>query len=304
MKIAVIYNTCGISGNEMVDYYISAIQSLLNQQFNNFRIIISSCLNNTQTRQTLINNFGDKCSYNWIDDKLPVNVTFNHSCQKAYQSFGEFDSYLYIDSGIIFDNENAFSIMYDLLKSGPYGIVSALANNDNATEYAFGWYRPNTDFIIPVGKAINGHVLLFDKSIFHNYEQRCMPDIFASFCSESVLSFVCAALQKKWIISKDLYLPHLKGVDGASSGFYPYNVIPHWHLFKSKRPMQEICNDPLGKEVGFGYEECNNICMHNPECFDKNGFAKDPRLIDFLKNNIFIQNELFNYNDISYQFIK
>lgn len=299
----VVYNTCGISGSEKVDYYITAIQALLEQNFPYFRIVISSCLNNEHTRNTLQATFGNRCSYNWIDEKLPVNLTFNHSCQQATNYFDNFDSYLYIDSGMLFDRPDAFRIMHDLLRSGPYGIVSALANNDNATEYAFGWYRPSEDFVIPVGQAINGHVMLFDRSIYTTYKNRCMPDIFASFCSESVLSFLCAAIKKKWVISSKLYLPHLKGCDGASSGFYPHGLIPHWHLFKSARPMQEICLDEEGKRLGFGYEECNKICMHDPNAFDEEGYAKYPELVDFLKDNIFIQDELFDYNNVNHRFI-
>ena len=139
MKLLAVFNTCGISGRENVSSYIASIKNILNQDFDDFRVLISSCKNNKQTQQALISEFGDSVSYNFINEPLPINVTFNLSCQKATETFGEIDTYLYIDSGIDFgSNKNVLKSLYDLHKSGSYAITAARTDTDSGT---FLWFN-------------------------------------------------------------------------------------------------------------------------------------------------------------------
>ena len=91
MKIAAIFNTCGISGRENVGNYITSIRNILDQDFDDFRVAISSCKNNKDTQNTLKEELGDSISYNFINEPLPVNVTFNHTCQKMTEAFGDIE---------------------------------------------------------------------------------------------------------------------------------------------------------------------------------------------------------------------
>ena len=82
-KILVVYNTCGISGKENSDYYVRFIQSIIDQDFDSFDIVVSSCLNSEETRNKLLNKFSGKVKFNFVDERHPVNVTFNHSVMKS-----------------------------------------------------------------------------------------------------------------------------------------------------------------------------------------------------------------------------
>ena len=53
MKLSAIYNTCGISGRENVGSYITSIRNILDQDFDDFRVAISSCKNNKETQEAL-----------------------------------------------------------------------------------------------------------------------------------------------------------------------------------------------------------------------------------------------------------
>jgi hypothetical protein len=54
-------------------------------------------------------------------------------------------------------------------------------------------------------------------------------------------------------------------------------------------------------DVGFGYEELQNIFIHNKELYDENNQHKNPKiLLDFLKKSIFLSNEEFDYNNIKH----
>lgn len=315
-NLLIIYNTCGISGQENVNYYIEAISSLLNQRNNKHKILISGCLNNEESKRKLKNAFGDSINYNFIDEKLPVNVTFNKSVQEAVKKFGKFEGYLYIDSGINFLHDNrAVEKLYDLHSSGFYAMTSSRTNTDAGT---FLWFQQGKDqhdesgqeilfkdnhLVIPIGKTVNLHCQIFDNSLFEAFNGRLMPDIFASHCTESIFSYLCAAVRKKFIVHKDVIASHLTGMDGASSGFRPeWNSFPPWqHTFRTPAPqtINNIISDPEAYECGFGYEECQNILSHNPQKYLEDGSCIDPdRLKIFLQKNVFLTNDYLDYEQI------
>ena len=56
-KILAVYNTCGISGRENLEDYISSIELILDQDFDSFDLVISSCLNEKATIDSLLDKF-------------------------------------------------------------------------------------------------------------------------------------------------------------------------------------------------------------------------------------------------------
>ena len=138
-KLLVVYNTCGFSGREHVDWYIDCINNLLNQDFEDFRLVISSCGNRLPAIKKLVETFKDKVSYNFINDRITVNQSFNHTVKKCVEELGEFEGYLYVDSGInVRDNKNVLSEAYKLFKSSNYGMVTIQASNDNGFKQWIG----------------------------------------------------------------------------------------------------------------------------------------------------------------------
>ena len=320
MKLLVVYNTCGISKRENISNYITSINNILSQEFDDFRVAVSSCKNSKDTQQALTSEFGDSITYNFINEPLPINVTFNHTCQKATEVFNNIDGYLYIDSGVDFGNQkNILNSLYDLHKSGPYGITAARTDTDSGT---FLWFNEgeklgdesgqkklfrNGHLTLPIGKAVNAHCQIFSKEMFEAFEGRPWADIFASECSESIFTFCTASVNQKIIIHKDVMVSHNVNMDGASSGFKPHEQsLPPWqHLFRSRKSMPEIISDPEALASGFGYEECQKILMHDDSKYDNNGFCLDPdRLKKFIRENIFIPQKLLNYKEIFHKFIK
>jgi len=321
-KLLVTFNTCGLGGRENVDFYISSLESILKQNFDNYKVIISSCCNTQNTKNQLKNHFNNKLSYNFIDYVVPVNVSFNQTVQKSVDFFGEFDGYVYVDSGITFDNDiNVLSKLYDLHISNNCAMTSARIDTDAGT---WLWYKEGQNqhdesgqeslfrdghFEIPVGKTTNLHVQLFDNSIYQNFNKKIVPDIFASHCTESVFSFICAALKKKFYIHKDVFLRHNTSMDGASSGFRPErHSFPPWqHTFALPSPetILNLINNPEAKECGFGYEECQNVLLHDPDKFDENGYAKKPeKLKEFILKNVYLSDNILDYSQIESDFIE
>lgn len=317
MKIAIIYNICGIGNRENDDYYISSIQSILDQNLDQSKVVVSSCLNSQDSIDRLIKVFGDEISISWILDKVPVNVSFNQAVRQSIKKFGEFEGYLYVDSGCNFNSQapNTIQELYSVLNSGPIGMVSARTNTDTGYPVWLGIGSHDNDSIgfneyfrnllghytIPLGKCINLHCQLFSHEIYKAY-QNVLPDIFAGQCSESVLSFVNAAISKNWLIHKDIEIEHQTGLDVPSVGFSPPAWIqstgrPNWdHPFIIDSILPRIRG---GLKYGLGYEEIQSVAMHDETKFDINGYALDIKLKEYIKNNLFLQKNEFDYNKIN-----
>lgn len=303
----VVYNTCGFGRYEKVDWYIDCLKNILNQEFDGFEVVLSSCGNSIPVIKKLLETFGNKISYNLINERITVNQSFNHTVQQCVQRLGKFDSYMYVDSGINFrDNKKVLSEAYDLYKSGPYGMVTIQASNDTGFPEWLnieGVIKENLE--LPIGRACNLHTQIFSHEIFEAYDNKIIPDIFVAYCTESVFSFVAAGVRQKWVILKDMVLEHLKSVDGATAGFH--HIGPKGdstnNLFGGL-DIKQIISDPEARESGFGYEEMQGVFPHDPNKYE-NGFVKDPpRLKEFIRKNMFLGSDAFDYDDVKYRFIK
>ena len=308
-KLLVVYNTCGFSGREHVDWYIDCINNLLNQDFEDFRLVISSCGNRLPAIKKLVETFKDKVSYNFINDRITVNQSFNHTVKKCVEELGEFEGYLYVDSGVnVRDNKNVLSEAYKLFKSRNYGMVTIQASNDNGFKQWIGvdGYITGENFEIPVGRACNLHTQIFSNDIFKAFDNKIIPDIFVAYCTESVFSFLTAATRQKWVIMKDMVLEHLKSIDGATCGFNhtgPKGDNKN-NLF-ADLDIYEICKDPEAWESGFGYEEMQGVFFHDPKKYNEKGEVQDPeRLKEFIRTRMFLTKEQFDYDKVVHKFIK
>lgn len=319
-EFLVVYNMCGIRGNENSDYYIQAINSILNQTYY-CTLVLSGCCLSKVTKEKLEATFKDKVSFFYIDKQYPVPVTFNAAVLMARQTFGPYEGYMYVDSGCLFTKPTDMENLYCGF-SKDIGMYAARVDHDSGYKDWFNvepWDedrmfppyscmdftgssgRPSVsylDFTIPLGKTVNLHTQVFSESIVEAYG-RPYPDIFAGYCSESVFSFLCAAIKTKFKICGNVKVHHAH-LDGQSAGFHPAawqaqgkNTLDHPYLVDS---IIEIMK--RGQEFGLGYEELHNIVMHDEKCFDKDGFSTDERLAHFIKENLFLQPDKLNYDKI------
>ena len=298
MKLAVVYNTCGISGKDNTDYYIQALHSILNQDMNDFRVVLSSCLNKDEHIDKLKKEFGNAIDYSIINEKHTVNITFNKTVQEFIKYRGEAEGYLYIDSGCVLVDSTTVGYMYNEYQTNEYGMVCCNTSTDNGFHLWFG-HDHHSNFVVPIGKAINLHVQIFHKDIQKRFG-KIIPDIFRSFCTESIFSYVNASIDKKWLMIMDKIAQHWHGMDGGSSGF---NESCGWRDIFSPYNIDKIISDPEGTECGFGYEECQNIKPHNRNAYDENYKCKDPeRLAKFLEQNVYLSKDVLDYNTIKCEY--
>ncbi len=248
---------------------------------------------------------------------LPVNTSFNHTCIQATQKRGEsYDGYLYCASDINMPNSHVINKIAYAHVNNNSAITHGMVNNDDGLGDWFGSkdrkvildQLQNNDFSIPIGKTMNLHCAMFDKSIFDNYN-KLMPDIFASSSTESVFYYICVSLNKKYYIcsTKDFILSHQGMLDGRSHCFRSnYNNRESWkHMFRAKLEAKKKFFSKEAKDVGIGYEEIHGILPHDKTKFDSEGMSINAEALrKYIKYNLYLGSDELNYDAISHDFIE
>jgi len=310
MKILTVYNICGIK-HEQVLWYNRCIQSILNQNHINNKLLVSSCMNSDQCITYLKNLFEDNIDICRFKDSYTVNITFNKSVQEAVKRYGEFDGYFYIDSGVVLNSGDILEEGVKRLSTKKYSMISYQTDTDTGYE-TLGFKQDssivqiiNNDFIIPIGKACNLHAQIFSNDIYKTFDNRIIPDIFRAYCTESTFSFLCSVLHKEWVIIKDRLLPHNKGVDGASIGQRHISDTYRnaWNNLLYNRNALDFINDPKAIEVGLGYEECNNIMNHNINAYNDNYAKYKEELRNVILKYFYTNHNELNYNEIEVEYV-
>ena len=306
MKILTIYNTCGINANR-TDWYTKCLQSVIDQDYPDNKIVMSSCLNSEGCITAIKDKFQDLVDIVLFSDPYIVNTTCNRSIQLMVEKYGEFDAYLFLDSGVCFTDPQSISKAVESIKQNDYSMLTIQTDTDTGfMPFGFSQDSPTAqitgeDFIIPLGHACNLHCQFFTNDIFKAFGNKIIPDVFAAYCTESTFPFLNASVGKKWGILKDVMAPHNKAVDGPSSS-QPHISQSHgnpWNNLLYGRDAREFIDDPEAIQCGLGYEECGNVMNHNPEAYDKNDNALFPEELKSAILKYFFTNESdLDYNNI------
>jgi len=218
-KFLVVYNICEVKVQDH-NRYCHHLEQLLKFNYKNYKLMVSGCKVTRNTKRIIFEKFKDKISYYFCENLVPVNMTFNRAVQRAVQHYGEFDGYIYIDSGIdIGESYNILNEIKERFNTNQYGMITIQVNTDHMQEQ---WFRGLTgpgldhdymirkeDFIIPVNRCTNLHFQCFHNKIYKEFNNKIIPDIFYCWCTESCFAIITAAIDMKWVLLKDIFVtPH------------------------------------------------------------------------------------------------
>tara|TARA_R110000824_G_scaffold381725_1_gene574601 strand:+ start:4401 stop:5420 length:1020 start_codon:yes stop_codon:yes gene_type:complete len=336
MKQLVVYNICGLNSNtDNVSNYQLSLDSILNQDFTDYKVVVSSCCSKKEHIDRLKRRYGKRISYILYNDVYPVNITFNRSVQLFKEHIPNIESFMYVDSGINFNSRhgeeqtNILLLAYNCFKEHNDSLIYVQATSDEGYNYLLKedgsgkTYRSSTpklqiknkDFEIPLGTAANLHVCIFSDKIYNSFDKKLLPDVFYQNCSESVLRYIAAACNISWFIMKDKQVQHIKAIDGPSMCCdYPDALLDalggpmtltgkHHNRLLFNRSALDFINDPEFIKSGAGYEECNNIAPYNPEAYDENNKIKNINLLRrMIKKYFYLNNKELDYNTIPTQY--
>ena len=96
-------------------------------------------------------------------------------------------------------------------------------------------------------------------------------------------------------------------MDGRSSGFSPEQA----HIERGTTADHPFVIDSIfdrivtedGYNLGFGYEECRSIMVHDSSKYDENGHCKNDELKEWIKNNLFLSKEEFDYEKMNWEVV-
>lgn len=309
-NLLVIFNICELKYNNLFQY-IDSLDKLLAQNYDPFRIVISGCGVTGATKQGLKKRYGNKIWYNYMDESLNLPFTFNKTVTEVVKQAGEFDGYVYIDSGInTKEHTNVLSEINNRAMTDKYGMITIQTDDDMGYDWWFDVpkntiFREN-DLIIPVGKCVNLHFQYYDR-VLREYFERLIPDIFAAYCIESIYSFFNASVSKQWCVVKDMVVEHVKAMDGAGVSIKDH-IGPKGaaNNLNAGLDIHDIIFTPEADAVGLGYNEAGpklNMLykMHDPSKFTSEGHSIDPkRLAAYLKKTMYLTKEQFDYDSIQF----
>lgn len=316
-KLLIIFNTCGL-GSETIDYYRGALDSIYSQTFQDFDITVASCLHPKEVRDELQRIY-PKIDIDAVDDKIPIHYAMNHAVKETLKHRPDnYFAFCYFEAGAVLTQNDDLQKLVDVLKSDPdIGILFPSTNHDSGINLHFGLgshradtsqdhklFGDNDIFYIPIGKAINMHIGIYNRCIY-DYYNKLQCDIFKAHTLESTFTFLTGAIHKKWALYRDVMIEHRKLGTIDSICFDPYE----W-----KRLGNQNWNHPYiipdiierlapGIEYGIGYEENVPVIEHDESKWD-GYYAKDERLAPFLKKALFLSEEELPHDSIKSTWIQ
>jgi len=321
-NILAVFNCCGLMHDNIGPWLVN-LDALANQHkgYPNFKICISGCGISPESKDTLSKWAKEsplKTYLSWIEDHIPVNQTFNKSVEEC-EKVEKFDAFWYLASDVTLVNTSRLAIKkdQDILKQlveahydHDSAMTSLVVDHDGGFREWFGFTETSDNlkhnYEIPVGRTVNLHTTLFDRSILDRYG-RVIPDIFRTFATESVFSFVAAGVNKCMIVhNNSIIVKHTGMMDGRSvcelDDIKKNNA--NWaHIFGDIPARERLCSREAS-DVGFGVEEKLSFFRHNRECYENNR-AKDPEpLADFIKKACYLSEDEIDYDEIHCEFIE
>ena len=309
-KILLVYNTCGIK-RDNTEWYKECIQSFLKQDFEGLHIVVSSCMNSINCFKELYATFKDKISYCLYPERYVVQTTFNKTVIEMVKRHGEFEGYMYIDSGVTFDDQkNVIKEAYDRLKTDKYAIVTVQTDTDAAfndlsggyvgdemiedSPHAFSeWAKKrggfayetkfgdiqirDNDFIVPPGASANLHANIYSNELWKEYNEKILADIFKAYCLESTFIWMTKGISKNWVIIKDLQVRHVKALDVPCAGFNTHSTQTgnYWDNLFGERSALEWMKDPEAQRAGLGYHNHPNVPLEARMQYDLDAYDED-----------------------------
>lgn len=281
MNILAVINTYNL--NHVPHYLERNLKGWFNQQIAaNLDVVLSNNMPKINVNPSEMN------AHNFyvvnIYDHYPVYVTFNATI-KYFNLHKSYDFYVYCAEDCIMTQESDLRILIDEF-TDDIGLVSALVDNDNSLFYPH-YNNFNQSTIVKLGESVNMHQFVFSKYFMQMYDFKYV-DLLSAYATESLLTFLLAAISKKWLHCGKVLLNHNRS--GNQKGF-----IGHQSLCPTG--FESIFRN--GQKVGLGFECCQNWYPYDASLYDSNEECLyRESLYSYIKDNLFVKSDVVNYDNI------
>lgn len=306
MKALVIINTFGLI--TVPQHLHNCLSSWWSQELGKddlLDIVIVDCCSDATVVRTYLTNFCSKNSTKQkhfhflpIDEKVTLLVSTNVGILK-FKDRERYDFFIYcVEDCCMTQKNDLLTLLSDWDSS--IGLLSAMVTVDNTD-----WY-PHYNVIdwankeIAIGESINLAFGAYSKEFMERYNYR-VTDVLVCYGYEGLLTFMNAAINKKWVHSNKVLFHHLRWQyrkDAVKS--YSLGLNHQGHGYPYHGILGEFTTIPAimagGHDVGLGYECCQNWYPYNKELYDGNKCICADRLYEYIKQHLFLPPETFDYN--------
>ena len=164
------------------------------------------------------------------------------------------------------------------------------------------------DFIMPVGGSCHQHTNIYSHDYYKTFGDKILPDVFKGYCVENAFIYCAKAIEKDWVIVKDVQVRHRVGLDGDCIGFRDvhdkFRSGKYWDNLFGDRSSQDWMTDLEAIKYGLGYHNHPTVSPvdrmpHNPLAYDELDRAKYPKeLAKILNKYYFLTKEELDYDTI------
>lgn len=265
-KILVVYNTCGVGGVPKVQEWIKRIKPLVSQTLDGVTICHSDNGSDDESLNILKEEFGLDISYFNIKKPLPLHITFNACVRECVKRFGEFEWYLFVTVGTVFEEPDDLEKIYNYMKTdSDIARVVIPAHNDNSAPIDFikhgleikaksnqqghklkqtpemqRWDK-SEKYVLSPGKRLNNHASLISNEWYKKYNSRLHPDIYNGMGVEGNYSYLATAIGKQnIIIPTDILGRFVPNDEVEQPSRTEYGVTRRNWMFKNFRNLESI----------------------------------------------------------------
>ena len=335
--LLIIFNIFGVQSDQdnQVNNYIKSLEQLfwLIESSNNanIRVVVGANLVTNYCIERLKSAFVDKITIFKFNSRYTCQMVTNKAVLASMNYFKEeYESFFYLSSGLTFPKKNdLFDIIIAKMKTKKFGILQIQVNDDHGYHFIgkgeFGWVDIDftQDYNIPPGNHANFHAAVIHKDMQEFYGLS-VTDIHGKCGMESVLSYCCAALRKKYTLLGNYCLIHDRASDAITAA-NPKNLPPSEFVFEDSngfnfipcrtqmfnRDKTAIARDDEALSCGIGYYPgplSNNepdwngvILKHNPDKFDDYYYSLDDNMKFIAKKYFYSSKAELDYDQIKFE---
>jgi len=309
MRIGIVVCNYNVQQSEIPNYIGSVLTGLAAQLFpGKIDILVADNMSSPAFLKSLgkfcESNSNEKRSFSYISE--PMHQTLWNSLNLGFyalKSHCECDIFGYSSDDVWFNVSDIHGLerVVKEFDDPSLGIVSVQTNIDNAERsYKNLNSTSGTSVKLKLWEIINLHFMLFSKEFMETYDYRYVDTVI--WGNESLLPFMCAAIDKDWLLSRKSMVNNgkrkkRKKPKGSVMGFH---VVP-----EHAKSLKEMLSP--GHSVGLGFNCFNRIAKltkqqikglpgeffwmdYDESLYDEHNRCKiKDQLLSFIKNNIFLK---------------
>ena len=297
MKILAVINV--FKRSFLTDYLAASIIGWMSQETDHeLHVVVSDTMCSDGFRSDLhklasLIKTKHKLSHIHFEDWCPVYVGFNGSILSMMSMKSDYDVISYCSEDCIMTKKTDLDCLLQEFNNPNVGIVSALVDNDNSQWYPHYNILDNVSRIVSLGESVNMHQFLFSRPFMEKYDFK-YTDVFVAWATESLLTFFTEAVGMNWTHCQKVMLRHQR--ESKERGFDGYGLYARGPASTSPGPEYDEIIRP-GLEFGLGFECCRGLYPFKPELYNEGKCRKRDELYNYIKNNLFLKHEQFNYDN-------